>query len=299
MGEGVEVVGDWVFGVDAEGLFPAAEDFGHGHVGADGVAVGAIVEVHDDVVGGEDLLFGEGCVLDVGLGEHGVIIACMRIDIVTLFPEMFGGPFGESILKRAQEKGLVELYVHQLRDWAKDKHKMTDDRPFGGGPGMVLMPEPLFACVEELQDRYGNEKTQVILMAPSGEMFKHSVARELSESEHLIMVCGRYEGVDQRVIDHLVDREISIGEYVVSGGELPAMVVTDAIVRLLPGVLGNAESLASESHTQEGEMDYPVYTQPAVFRGWEVPEVLRSGNHGAIEEWRKVSSKRDNKNESI
>ena len=206
----------------------------------------------------------------------------MKIDIVTLFPEMFVGPFDQSIISRAMKKKLVEIRIHQLRDWATDKHHLTDDRPFGGGPGMVLKPEPLFGSVERLK----TENTKVLLMSPQGSVFKQTKAQSLKEESHIIIVCGRYEGVDQRFIDELVDEEISIGDYVLSGGEPAAIVVVDAIVRLIPGAIGKGESLDNESFN-ENLLDFPVYTQPAEFRGLKVPEVLLSGHHGEIARWRK------------
>lgn len=206
----------------------------------------------------------------------------MKIDIVTLFPEMFIGPFEQSIISRAKKKGLVKILIHQLRTWAKDKHHLTDDRSFGGGPGMVLKPEPLFDCIENLK----NESSKVILMSPQGKVFNQSKAQSLKEESHLIIVCGRYEGVDQRFIDELVDEEISIGDYVLSGGEPAAIVVVDSIVRLIPGAIGKEESLMNESFNQN-LLDYPVYTQPAEFRNLKVPEILLSGNHGEIDKWRK------------
>lgn len=210
----------------------------------------------------------------------------MKIDIVTLFPDMFVGPFDQSIISRAIKRGLVEINIHQLRNWATDKHQLTDDRPFGGGPGMVLKPEPLFAAVESLKK--GNSK--VILTSPQGSVFKQTKAQSLKEESHLIIVCGRYEGVDQRFIDELVDEEISIGDYVLSGGEPAAIVIVDAIVRLIPGAIGKEESLENESFN-ENLLDYPVYTQPAEFRGLKVPEVLLSGHHGEISKLRQEQAK--------
>lgn len=237
----------------------------------------------------------------------------MKIDILTIFPDMFMPVLGESVLKRAQMKKLVNVRVRNLRDWTKDKHKTVDERPFGGGPGMVLKPEPIFLAVEELKQRIQNteyriqngnlklktknlkSETRVILLTPQGQTFNQTIARELTKFDHLILICGRYEGVDQRVIDHLADDQLSIGEYVLSGGELPAMVVVDAVVRLIPGVLGNSESLRSESFNEAGQFDYPQYTQPRNFRGWLVPEVLLTGNHQEISKWRKEQMINDNK----
>lgn len=198
---------------------------------------------------------------------------------------MFKGPFEESIIKRAQEKGLVEIKIHNLRNWAKDKHNTVDDRPYGGGVGMVLMVEPIYSALQELRA----EKSKVILLDAGGKTFNQQKARELSKSEHLIFIAGHYEGVDQRTKDHLVDEEISIGDYVLTGGELPTMVVIDSVVRLIPGVLEKEDATKYESFT-ENLLEYPQYTRPEDFRGWKVPEVLLSGNHKEIEKWRKEKS---------
>jgi tRNA (guanine37-N1)-methyltransferase len=206
----------------------------------------------------------------------------MRIDVITLFPGMFAGPFAESIVARAIAAGIVDLRIHNLRDWARDRHRTVDDAPYGGGAGMVLKPEPLFAAIEALRGDDGH----VILLTPQGQVFRQSIAAELARYPHLVLVCGHYEGVDERVREHAVDRELSIGDYVLSGGELPAMVVIDAVVRLLPGALGSPESTLEESHTS-GLLEYPHYTRPVEFRGWRVPEVLLSGNHAAIAAWRR------------
>ena len=206
----------------------------------------------------------------------------MRIDIVTLFPGIFAGPLQESILGRARAKGLVEINVVNLRDWAESRHRVTDDYPFGGGGGMVLKPEPLFACVEALR----GDGSRVILLDPQGRRFRQEIARELSQAAHLILLCGRYEGVDERVREHLVDDEISIGDYVLTGGELPAVVVTDAVVRLLPGALGDQAAPAKDSFGA-GLLEGPHYTRPEEFRGWRVPEVLLSGDHARIARWRR------------
>lgn len=206
----------------------------------------------------------------------------LEIDILTLFPPMFKGPFEESIIKRAQEKKLVEIKIHNLRDWAIDKHGTVDDRPYGGGVGMVLMIEPTFKAVEELR----TEESKVILLTPQGKVFNQKRARRLSKADHLILICGHYEGVDERVREQLVDEEISIGDYILTGGELPAMVVVDSIVRLLPGVLKKEEAVREESFAQRGLLEYPQYTRPADFKGWKVPKVLLSGNHQKIQEWR-------------
>ncbi len=210
----------------------------------------------------------------------------MRIDVLTLFPEICHGPFGASMLKRAVEAGVVDLRVHNIRDWANDKHKMTDDVPYGGGAGMVMKPEPIFAAVEELRTPH----SKVILMSPRGHRFDQQAARELSGEQHLILICGHYEGVDERVCDHLIDDEISIGDYVLTNGAIAAVVVADAVIRLLPGALGNDQSALHESFSH-GNLEYPQYTRPADFRGWKVPDVLLSGHHAEIERWRKSQSK--------
>jgi len=212
----------------------------------------------------------------------------VRIDVLTLFPEMFSGPLQASILGRAIEGGLVEVVLHNIRDYAEDKHHVVDDYPFGGGPGMVMKPEPLFAAVEAVAEMHA-AKGHVVLLTPQGRLLTQSIGDELSRRERLILVCGHYEGVDERVRGHLVDDEISIGDYVLSGGELPAMVLIDVVVRRLPGALGSEESLAEESHAQ-GLLEYPQYTRPADFRGWQVPEVLLSGHHAQIAAWRRQQS---------
>lgn len=210
----------------------------------------------------------------------------MRIDVLTLFPKMFSGPFDESIIKRATGSGLVEIVLHNLRDWGIGKHHVVDDCPHGGGAGMVLMPEPLFAAVEAIK---GDAEVPVILLTPQGRVFNQKVAQELAAHERILLVCGHYEGVDERVREHLVTDEISIGDYVLTGGELPAMVVIDAVVRQLPGVLGSEESAKEDSHAS-GLLEYPQYTRPASFRGWDVPEVLLSGHHARIVRWRREQS---------
>jgi tRNA (guanine37-N1)-methyltransferase len=199
---------------------------------------------------------------------------------------MFAGPLDESIVKRAREAKLLDLKIHNLRDWTHDRHKIVDDRPFGGGPGMLLKVEPLFEAIESLQ----REKTKVILLSPSGRKFDQSIARELAQSEDLLLVCGSYEGFDERVREALTDDELSIGDYVLTNGALPAMVVIDAVARLLPGVLGDDESSRDESFSH-GLLEYPQYTRPAEFRGMKVPEVLLSGNHAEIEKWRREQAK--------
>ncbi len=210
----------------------------------------------------------------------------VRIDVITLFPRMFTGPFEESIIKRAIDAGLVEIVLHNLRDWGIGKHRTVDDCPHGGGPGMVLMCEPLFAAVEAVK---GEAEVPVVLLSPQGRLFTQKVAREFAAYDRMILICGHYEGVDERVCEHLVTDEISIGDYVLTGGELPAMVVIDAVVRLIPGVLGAKESAFEDSHTG-GLLEYPQYTRPASFRGWEVPEVLLSGHHAEIARWRRRQS---------
>jgi len=209
----------------------------------------------------------------------------MRIDILSLFPKMFGGPFDESIVKRAVDRGLVSLFIHNFREFAHDKHNTVDDYSFGGGEGMVLKPEPLFEAVESIKGTMGDSAGPVILLTPQGRLFCHQIAQELSKKQNLVLICGHYEGVDERVREHLVTDEISIGEYVLTGGELAAMVVVDSVVRLLPGALGS-EQAASEDSYAKGFLEYPQYTRPRVYRGWEVPEVLLSGNHKEIARWR-------------
>ena len=212
----------------------------------------------------------------------------MKIDVLTLFPAMFAGPLDESIVKRARTAGLVDLKIHNLRDWTHDRHKTVDDRPFGGGPGMLLKPEPLFEAVESLK----REKTRVILLSPAGRPFRQAIARELAQGDDLLLVTGHYEGFDERVRDALADDELSIGDYVLTNGALPAMVVIDAVVRLLPGVLGDDESSRDESFSPGGPgLEYPQYTRPAEFRGMTVPDVLVSGNHAEIEKWRREQAK--------
>jgi tRNA (guanine37-N1)-methyltransferase len=206
----------------------------------------------------------------------------MGIDILTLFPKMFVGPFAESIIKRAQDKKLVEIEIHNLRNWAKDKRKTVDDRPFGGGTGMILMVEPIAAALKELRQK----NSWVILLTPQGKTFNQKKAQILAKKRHLIFICGHYEGVDERIRKYLVDQEISIGDYVLTGGELPAMIVVDTIVRLIPGVLDKPEAIQSESFTEK-LLEYPQYTRPANFKGWKVPEILLSGNHQKIAAWRK------------
>lgn len=205
----------------------------------------------------------------------------MKIDVLTLFPGMFAGPLDESIIQRARKAGILELRIHHLRDYTHDRHKTVDDRPFGGGPGMLLKPEPVFEAVESL----ATGQTRVTLLTPAGRRFDQSVARELAGCAHLLLVCGSYEGFDERIREHLADDELSIGDYVLTNGALPAMVVIDAVTRLLPGVLGDDESSQDESFSA-GLIEHPQYTRPAEFRGWKVPDVLLSGHHAEIARWR-------------
>ena len=245
----------------------------------------------------------------------------MKIDILTLFPEMFEGPFSESILRRAQDKLLVEIKTHNLRKWAIDKHNTVDDRPYGGGAGMIIRVDVVDAALQQLRTmnlEHGTNKgskfkvqgSHVVLLSPQGTKFNQSKAKELSKLDHIILIAGHYEGFDERIKEHLVDEEISIGDYVLTGGELPAMVVTDSIIRLIPGVLGDSESLTDETHSKQSTVNptslklrragnkfrtnikYPVYTRPEEFNGWKVPEVLLSGNHKEIKEWRASNSKK-------
>jgi len=205
----------------------------------------------------------------------------MKVDVLTLFPAMFAGPLDESILRRARESGRLEMALHDLRDWTHDRHRTVDGTPYGGGPGMVLKPEPIFEAIDEL----ANDTTQVVMLTPQGEPFRQVTARRLSAHEHLLLLCGSYEGFDERIRTR-VHHEISIGDYVLTNGALPAMVVIDAVTRLLPGVLGDDASSVEESFSQN-MLDYPQYTRPAEYRGLEVPEVLQNGNHAAIEQWRR------------
>ena len=211
----------------------------------------------------------------------------MKIDVLTLFPEMFAGPLDVSIVARARKSGLLELRVHNLRDWTHDRHKTVDDRPFGGGAGMVMKPEPLFEAVEAL----GGGRAHVVLLGPAGRPFTQAIARELAQRQHVVLICGSYEGVDERVREGLADDELSIGDFVLTNGGLPAMVVIDAVTRLLPGALGDEQSAADESFSH-GLLEYPHYTRPAEFRGMKVPEVLLSGHHAEIEKWRAAQARR-------
>jgi len=213
----------------------------------------------------------------------------MKIDILTLFPEMFQGPFDESIIKRAQNKKLLEIKIHDLRKWADDERGTVDDRPFGGGVGMILMIKPIYQALKDLK----KPNSKVILLSPKGQVFKQKIAKKLAQESHLIFIAGHYEDIDQRVREHLIDEEISIGDYILTGGELPAMVITDAVARLIPGVLKKPEATKFESfsnYTLNTKpyplLEYPQYTRPANFKGWQAPEVLLSGNHQQIATWR-------------
>jgi tRNA (guanine37-N1)-methyltransferase len=205
----------------------------------------------------------------------------VRIDVVTLFPELFEAPLRTSLLGKAVEAGRIEVSVRDLREHGLGRHRSVDDEPYGGGAGMVMRPEPIFAAVEAVEE----EGSHVVLLSPRGARLDQAMASRLAGLDHLILVCGRYEGVDQRVADHLVDEEVSIGDYVLAGGEVAALVLIEAVSRLVPGVVGNPQSLRSESHAA-GLLEYPQYTRPAEFRGWRVPDVLVSGDHGAVEQWR-------------
>ncbi len=214
----------------------------------------------------------------------------MRIDVLTLFPEMFDGVFGASILGKAKDKGIVSLEAINFREYSNNKHNTVDDYPYGGGGGMVLKPEPVFAAVEDLMaKKESGARPRVILMCPQGESFTQKKAEELAKEEHLVLICGHYEGYDERIREHLVTDELSIGDYVLTGGEIPAMTVIDSVVRLLPGVLGNETSAVTDSYST-GLLEYPHYTRPPVFRDWAVPDVLVSGNHAKIDTWRREQS---------
>jgi len=225
----------------------------------------------------------------------------MKIDILTIFPDMFKGPFDESILRRAQDKLLVKIKIHNLRDWTEDKHKSVDGRPYGGGPGMILRVDVVDRAIKNIKSQTSNskqiqnlksQKTKVILLSAKGKKYNQQKVQEFSKLDHLILVCGHYEGVDQRIADYLVDEVVSVGDYVLTGGELPAMVVVDSVVRLLPGVLGDKSSLKEESHTKPGYVEYPQYTRPEEYKDWKVPEILLSGNHAEIEKWRQEKAKK-------
>ena len=213
----------------------------------------------------------------------------MHFDILTLFPDMFQGPFSESILKRAQERGLLSIALHNIRDFTSDKHHVVDDYPYGGGAGMVMKPEPIFTAVQTIY-----QGGPIILLKPQGRLFNQQIARSLVQERRVTLICGHYEGIDERVREHLVTDEISIGDYVLTGGELAAMILVDATSRLIPGVLGGEESIQEESHSS-GLLEYPHYTRPPEFRGWRVPDVLLSGNHAEIARWRRKESLRRTK----
>jgi tRNA (guanine37-N1)-methyltransferase len=210
----------------------------------------------------------------------------VKIDVITLFPELFEAPLRTSLLGKAIETGLLEVKVHDLREHGRGKHRSVDDEPYGGGAGMVMRPEPIFEAVEKVADG-----ARVVLLSPRGRRLNQTIVTELAGEARLVLICGRYEGVDERVSEHLVDDEISIGDYVMAGGELPALVLIEAVSRHVPGVLGNAESLGAESHA-EGILEYPQYTRPAEFRGWKVPDVLLSGDHAAVDRWRRDEAER-------
>jgi tRNA (guanine37-N1)-methyltransferase len=238
----------------------------------------------------------------------------MRFDIVTIFPEFFGGPLGYGIVRRAREARLIETHVHDLRDFTEDRHRTVDDRPFGGGEGMVMKPEPIFRAVESLVGKTSSQSargTAIVLLSAAGRRFHQQTAREFAKLDRIVLICGRYEGVDERVAEHLATDEISIGDFVLSGGELAAAMVLDAVTRLVPGALGNEDSILNESFSQgdiersgaedliasrtkrnevHGILDYPHYTRPPLFRGWRVPEVLMSGNHEEIRRWRRAQA---------
>lgn len=216
----------------------------------------------------------------------------MKFHILTIFPEFFRGPFEHGVVAKAQQAGRLEIQVHDLRHWTYDRHRTVDDRPFGGGEGMLLKAQPLFEAVETILPER-SERTRVVLLSAQGCLFGQKAAEELARRDELLLICGRYEGVDERVAEHLADEEISIGDYVLSGGELGAAIVVDAVARLLPGVLGNEDSSRNESFSEENEglLDCPQYTRPAEFRGWNVPDVLLSGNHAQIRQWRREASR--------
>ncbi|MGH9475247.1 MAG: tRNA (guanosine(37)-N1)-methyltransferase TrmD [Terriglobales bacterium] len=219
----------------------------------------------------------------------------MRFDVVTIFPDFFSGPLEFGVVARAHTAGLLEIVVHNLRDWALPPHRITDDRPFGGGEGMVMKPEPVYGCLHALLGREpapAPAGTRVILLSAQGKLFRQADARRYAGLQRLMLICGRYEGVDERVAEHMVDEEVSVGDFVLSGGELAAAMVLDATARLLPGVLGDEQSAVNESFSSPHELDCPHYTRPVAFHGWEVPEVLRHGNHADIARWRREQALR-------
>jgi tRNA (guanine37-N1)-methyltransferase len=212
----------------------------------------------------------------------------LKFHLLTIFPEFFQGPLGHGVVARAAEYGVLSIQVHDLRNWTHDLHRTVDDRPFGGGEGMVLKPGPIFEAVESIWPER-TPRQRVILLSAQGRKFSQQLARELLDSDELLLICGRYEGVDERVAEHLADDELSIGDYVLSGGELGAAVIVDTVARLLPGVVGNADSAVNESF-ENGVLDYPHWTRPAEFRGWKVPEILTGGNHAEIAKWRQEAA---------
>jgi tRNA (guanine37-N1)-methyltransferase len=214
----------------------------------------------------------------------------IRFDVLSLFPDLFQGYLSQSLLKLAIQRGLVQVHLWNIRDWATDRHQKVDDRPFGGGPGMVLMPEPVVDCVEAVQAK-AEPPGKVVMLTPAGRRLTQRVVEELAEHPRLLLLCGRYEGFDDRIRQLLDPVEVSVGDFVCNGGEVPAMVVIDTVIRLVPGVLGDEASAADESHSAPGRIEYPQYTRPRVFRGMEVPEVLLSGNHGAVARWREEQSR--------
>lgn len=227
----------------------------------------------------------------------------LRIDILTLFPKMFDGPLAESIVGRAQKESLVDINIHYLRDWAKGRHQVVDDRPYGGGVGMLLMIEPIYTALEDLKKLVKTKKRKIVLLEAAGNTYTQEKAQEYSQLEHLILIAARYEGVDYRIREHLVDEEISIGNYVLTGGEIPAMVIIDSITRLIPGVLKKEEATKFESYSDGENIEPPQYTRPEKFKDWSVPEVLLSGNHKIIDSWKEqqstlLSSKRNIKKDS-
>ncbi len=215
----------------------------------------------------------------------------MIFDVITIFPEFFSGPFNFGVVRRGRENGLIEIRVHDLRDFTSDRHRTVDDRPFGGGEGMVFKPEPIFKAVETVRK---GENSEVVVLSAAGRRFNQAEALRLSKAEQIILVCGRYEGVDERVVEHLATAEISVGDFIVSGGEIPAIVVVDAVTRYIPGVVGKEESILRDSFSDPAAeiqlVEHPHYTRPAEFRGWKVPEVLVSGDHEAVREWRQVAA---------
>ena len=215
----------------------------------------------------------------------------MKFHILTIFPDFFDGPFRHGVVPRAAESGLISIRIYDLRDWTIDRHRTVDDRPFGGGEGMVLKPEPIFKAVESIWPER-SETQRIVLVSASGRRFDQQTARRLSAYDELLILCGRYEGVDERVAEHLADEELSVGDFVLSGGELAAAMIVDAVARLLPGVLGHPDSAVQESFGEDGGLDCPHYTRPADFRGWTVPEVLLNGNHEEIRKWRREAARR-------